>query len=268
MRGEIGVWSWDIKSNIVQWSGNLEIGLPASGTFASFQQGVHPEDQPEVIAAIQESLRSGKPYHVHYRLAPRSDEEDRWLEAVASVVNGEDGKPARLLGICRDVTDRQKLLRELRVRAKQQETLARLGEQALTETDLQKLFDEMASTVAEILDVEFVKILELVPGDAELLLRAGRGWRDGLVGTAHEFDRPPFASRLRAWRLRARLGRAGDRPRSEIRDALRCAGVAASSTASTAASAFRSPDAMAAPTACSARTPRGGAASANTTSRS
>ena len=49
----------------------------------------------------------------------------------------------------------------------------RLGEQALTETDLQKLFDDVVSTIAEILDVEFVKILELVPGDAELLLRAG-----------------------------------------------------------------------------------------------
>ena len=64
--------------------------------------------------------------------------------------------------------------------------MARLGERALTETDLQKLFDDVVATVAEILDVEFVKILELVPGDAELLLRAGVGWSAGLVGTAHE----------------------------------------------------------------------------------
>ena len=35
------------------------------------------------------------------------------------------------------------------------------------------------------LNVEFVKILELVPGDAELLLRAGVGWKPGLVGRAH-----------------------------------------------------------------------------------
>jgi len=184
--GRIGVWLWDIKSNTVRWSGNVDGIPPSTGTFASFQKDIHPEDQPEVMAAIQESLRSGKRYHVHYRLAPRSDGDDRWFEAVASVISGEDGKPARLLGICRDVTDRQKLLRELRARAKQQETVARLGEHALTETDLQKLFDETASTIAEILDVEFVKILELVPGDAELLLRAGRGWREGLIGTAHE----------------------------------------------------------------------------------
>ena len=185
--GQIGIWSWDIASNAMQCWGNLDCGLPQAATFADFQNGIHPEDQREVMAAIQESLRDGKPYHVHYRLAPRSGEDDRWLEFTASVIAGEDGKPARLLGTCRDLTDRQKLLRELRERAKQQEMVARFGEQALTETDLQKLFDEVVATVADILDVEFVKILELVPGDAELLLRAGRGWRDGLIGVAHEF---------------------------------------------------------------------------------
>jgi len=188
--GHIGVWSWDIKTNVVQWSGSLQRihDLPAGthqGTFADFRKDMHPEDQPEVMSAIQETLRSGKPYHVHYRLAPRADEEDRWIEAIASVVH-DNNEPVRLLGISRDVTERQRLLRELRVRAKQQETVARLGERALTETDLQKLFDDVATTIAAILDVEFVKILELEPGDAELLLRAGVGWREGLVGTAHE----------------------------------------------------------------------------------
>ena len=122
---------------------------------------------------------------MHYRLAPQDEEEERWVEAIASVVQ-ENGAAVRLIGTCRDVTDRQKLLRELRMRAKQQEAVARLGELALTESDLQTLFNEVASTIAAILDVEFVKILELVPGDAELLLRAGIGWREGLIGTAHE----------------------------------------------------------------------------------
>jgi two-component sensor histidine kinase len=188
--GQIGIWSWDTISDTVRWSGNLE-GIhdvpPGSfdGTFASFQQDIHPEDLPEVLSAIQDSLRSAKPYHVQYRLAPRPEREERWVEAVGNVVT-EDGKAARLLGVCRDVSDRVKLLRELRVRAKQQEAVARLSERALTEVDLQKLFEELVATVAEILDVEFVKVLELVPGDAELLLRAGVGWKPGLIGTAHE----------------------------------------------------------------------------------
>jgi two-component sensor histidine kinase len=188
--GNIGVWSWDVRSGRVQWSGNLEVihdlaGGSFDGTFASFQSDIHPDDQPEVLATIQDSLRSGKPYHVQYRLTPKPGREERWVEAVATV-EFEGGTAARLLGVCRNVSDRVKLVRELRVRAKQQEAVARLGEQALTEVDLQPLFEGIAATVAEILDVEFVKVLELVPGDAELLLRAGKGWKPGLIGTAHE----------------------------------------------------------------------------------
>jgi two-component sensor histidine kinase len=62
--------------------------------------------------------------------------------------------------------------------------VARLGAQALTELGLQRLFEDSVKTIAATLNVELVKILELVPGDAELLLRAGIGWQPGLVGTA------------------------------------------------------------------------------------
>jgi PAS domain S-box-containing protein len=188
--GGVGVWSWDVRSDAVKWSANMERihGFPTGsfgGTFSAFQKDIHPEDQPEVLAALQESVRSGKPYHLHYRLAPDGGKEERWVEAMASVVQ-QNGVAVQMLGICRDVTDRQRLLRELRIRAKQQEILARLGERALTESDLQALFDEIVTTLAQVLDVEFVKILELVPGDAELLLRAGAGWREGAIGSAHE----------------------------------------------------------------------------------
>src|SRR5256885_12489493 len=78
--GRIGVWTWDIKSNAVKWSGNMEQihGLASGsfdGTFAGFQKDIHPEDLPEVLAAVQESVRSGKAYHVHYRLAPHAEKE-------------------------------------------------------------------------------------------------------------------------------------------------------------------------------------------------
>ncbi|MFY9696465.1 MAG: HWE histidine kinase domain-containing protein [Xanthobacteraceae bacterium] len=72
---------------------------------------------------------------------------------------------------------------ELRSRAKQQEALAQLGERALVEPDLERLLNDAASTVALTLAVDFVKILELLPGGGELLLRAGFGWNGDLVGT-------------------------------------------------------------------------------------
>src|SRR5204863_2927520 len=71
-------------------------------------------------------------------------------------------------------------------RARQQDALARLGERALTESDLQAFFTVVVAMVAELLDVQLVKILELLPGDTELLLRAGAGWREDLIGKATE----------------------------------------------------------------------------------
>src|SRR5271170_3717341 len=82
-----------------------------------------------------------------------------------------------------DSTERLSLENELRSRAKQQEALAQLGERALFEPDLERLLNDAVSTVALTLSVDFVKILELLPGGTELLLRAGFGWTTNLVGS-------------------------------------------------------------------------------------
>ena len=186
--GQIGIWSWDIRSNQATWSSNIEdiYGLARGsldGAKMVLEHDVHPEDRPAVIAAMQEALQTRSPRRVQYRLSPKPGAEERWIETLATVVV-EGGTPTKLLGICRGVTDRARTHRELRIRAKQQEVVARLGAQALTELGLQRFFDDSVRTIAETLEVELVNILELVPGDAELLLRAGTGWLPGLVGTA------------------------------------------------------------------------------------
>jgi GAF domain-containing protein/DNA-binding CsgD family transcriptional regulator len=73
---------------------------------------------------------------------------------------------------------------ELRARVRQQEATGRLGLAALTGTDLSGLLDEAVHAVAGVLGVEYSKILELMSDGVTLLLRAGVGWREGLVGTA------------------------------------------------------------------------------------
>jgi PAS domain S-box-containing protein len=185
----VGIWSWDLESNRVAWSSNLEDihCVPRGsfdGTFAFVQNDIHPDDRPEVMSSIQDALRTHTPRRMLYRLPMGPGGEERWIESIAAVVV-EGGKPVRMQGTCRDVTERVRLHRELRNRARQQEAVARFGERALTEGDLGKLFDDAVTTVAEILDVEMAKILELVPGDAELVLRSGIGWKPGVVGAAH-----------------------------------------------------------------------------------
>src|SRR5947209_1064903 len=186
--GQVGTWSWDLRSHRMTWSTNIENfhGVPPSGQDGAL--ALAPADFPAqdgggVLAAMHKALQTHAPCRLEYRLPGPPGRDERWFEASVTVVV-RDGEAVQMLGICRDVTERLRINREVRVRARQQETLARLGERALTESDLQKYFNEVVTTVGEILDLEKVKILELVPGDAELVLRAGIGWQPGLVGTA------------------------------------------------------------------------------------
>src|SRR5205823_4163305 len=89
-------------------------------------------------------------------------------------------------GVTHEVTHFRRINREVHARARHQDALTRLSEQALAESDLQSFFDYTVAIVAEILDVELARIFELLPGDAEMLLRAAVGWPPDMVGTAHE----------------------------------------------------------------------------------
>jgi PAS domain S-box-containing protein len=71
----------------------------------------------------------------------------------------------------------------LDARIQQQATVAHLGQLALSGKDLKSVMDEAVALVAQNLDVEYCKILELVP-NGKMVLRAGVGWNPGLVGKA------------------------------------------------------------------------------------
>jgi len=64
---------------------------------------------------------------------------------------------------------------ELRARLRQQEATGRIGLAALFGMSLTDLMQETVNTVAGVLDVEYCKILELMPEGTMLLLRAGVG---------------------------------------------------------------------------------------------
>jgi|GEM_PF-1226001 len=84
----------------------------------------------------------------------------------------------------RQVLRRQQEAAAVESWARQQAAVAALGQQALGDIELSTLLDTAVSMAASILDVEYAKVLELLPDGQTLLLRAGVGWHAGLVGTA------------------------------------------------------------------------------------
>ena len=79
---------------------------------------------------------------------------------------------------------RHQIEAELAVRLRQQATVAELGRRALIGMPWQALMGEAVSITARALDVEFCKVLEYLPDEEAFLLRAGVGWKEGLVGHA------------------------------------------------------------------------------------
>jgi len=72
---------------------------------------------------------------------------------------------------------------ELQTRIRQQEVVTDLGQQALEDDDLDRLMHDASVAVADTLDNDYCKVLELLPS-GEVFLRQGVGWQDGLVGNA------------------------------------------------------------------------------------
>jgi two-component sensor histidine kinase len=74
--------------------------------------------------------------------------------------------------------------RALRLRIRQQELLAELGVLALQGTNFIGMLDHTARMTAEGLRAEYCKVMEYIPAENRLLVRAGVGWDEGVVGHA------------------------------------------------------------------------------------
>ncbi len=134
-------------------------------------------------AQDREVLDSGKPIERETDM-PLANGDVRFFLVNKFPVTNADGTVVGIGGVNADITARQRAEEALRVAVGQQAAIAELGQRALAETDLARLFEATVTLVAETLDVEYCKILEPLPDGTALLLRAGVGWTDGLVGHA------------------------------------------------------------------------------------
>ena len=142
-------------------------------------EAIHPEDRERVLRAALLKQRTGD-YNEEYRII-RSDGTLRWIHDRAFPVRNADGTVDRIAGIAEDITERKKAEEALRLRSSQQGALADLGRRALERGDLDQLLDYAVALIPRILGIEFCSVFELLPGSEALLLRAGAGWKKGLV---------------------------------------------------------------------------------------
>jgi PAS domain S-box-containing protein len=116
--GGFGTWEWHIPTNRVVWSASLETihGLtPGSfaGTFEAFQKDMHPDDRARVLDAIARTLEHGEDHEIEYRILDGAGGV-RWVEGRGKLFRNAAGAPARMIGVCMDVTARKRAEQALR----------------------------------------------------------------------------------------------------------------------------------------------------------
>ena len=108
----IGSWEWDIPRNLVWWSDELYriYGLePASivPTYEKLLEYVHTEDRDSVDSRNRKAFADHQPFNDIKRIV-RADGREILMSTHGDVVVGDSGEPVRMIGICEDVTDRER----------------------------------------------------------------------------------------------------------------------------------------------------------------
>jgi PAS domain S-box-containing protein len=111
----------------------------------------------------------------------RKDGSRFWASVAISAIQ-DHGQLFGFAKVIRDMTEQRRVQEELAARAHQQAAVADLGVFALQSRDLQAVMDRAVAVVEQTLAVDMVSLLELLPDRQSLVLRAGEGWRTGLVG--------------------------------------------------------------------------------------
>ncbi|BBA37481.1 PAS/PAC sensor hybrid histidine kinase [Methylocaldum marinum] len=89
-----------------------------------------------------------------------------------------------IISVIRDITTHKTAEAEIKEHAHRKAVIADLSQSALASTSLDGLMQNAVEQIAQSLDIEYAKILELLPDGQALQLKAGVGWKDGLVGNA------------------------------------------------------------------------------------
>lgn len=163
---DMGTWDWDIPTDTIVWSDNVEQihGLEPDSfdrTYESWLKLVHPEDQERVTALVSAALSDGVGrYDAELRIC-RPNGEVRWLRGRGQAYYDADARPVRMVGTVMDITERRWVEAELR-RARDEAEEARAAAEAASAAKnafLSRMSHELRTPLNAVLG--FAQLLEL-----------------------------------------------------------------------------------------------------------
>ncbi|MGB7439731.1 MAG: PAS domain S-box protein [Coleofasciculaceae cyanobacterium] len=177
----MGTWDWNILTNQVTWSDNLEhlLGMRSGsfdGRYETFSAMIHLEDRDRVSAAVDNALYHCQDYNIEYRLV-LPDSRIRWCADTGQVFYDSTGRPVRLVGVNLDITERkhseEEVLQKSRALENFSANLKHLHRINTTNyQDADSLFTDCLDTGREIFGLSIGVVSQVI--DQSCIIRAAR----------------------------------------------------------------------------------------------
>lgn len=128
--GKIGTFEWNIQSNQVTWSSEVEAlyGLAAGSFGESYElwlEALHPDDRDRTEQELWQAIANNQGLNTEFRIL-WPDTEPHWIAVKSSLFQDDRGRPLRMIGIHMDITEKKQLEAQF-LRAQRLESLGTLA---------------------------------------------------------------------------------------------------------------------------------------------
>jgi len=114
--GKVGVWEWDLATDVLTWDETMYAIYGISPTIAmnyeKWSAAVHPEDLPEVNAKLQSAINQQTDESTEFRITAANG-AIRYMAAAERAAVDQSGTVRRVVGVNVDVTERKHAEEEL-----------------------------------------------------------------------------------------------------------------------------------------------------------
>ena len=170
----------DINNAFNEFSGYDKDEILDSSSIYEF---IHPNDKENLIDGIQKVMDGMFVNNIEFRLKKKNGTFMLLSSNLAPIFDNQN-EMIGILFVSEDLTKSKEIEQSIEDHIHRQALIAQFGLETITEKEIDNVFKKATSLLAKILDVEYTKVLEILPDKKFLKLRAGVGWHEGLVGNA------------------------------------------------------------------------------------